>query len=249
VARNAQSVADQIVAIRDRWHTKNHPFFQSMSEGKLPLKALAKFQALHYQYVARAAPSFGVFYSRAYQHEDVRKMIAENVAEEEGLKAIDRPGHEAQDHNDLIFRFCRAAGMSDEEVRNVKITPAWWARMLYYAHVTTTEPVGVALAMQTTQEGQMPGLMIDVVLPAFEKHYGFKRNAPEIEFFTEHAEADMEHSSKQMELCVKYCDTPELEARALAVAQQMVELRWASISDVYRSEVLRERDLLPVGVA
>jgi len=29
----------------------------------------------------------------------------------------------------------------------------------------------------------------------------------------------------------------------------MVELRWASISDVYRSEVLRERDLLPVGVA
>jgi len=249
MARNSESVADKIVAIRDRWHTKNHPFFQTMAEGKLPLKALAKFQALHYQYVARAAPSFGVFYSRAYQHEDVRKMIAENVAEEEGLKAIDRPGHEAHDHNDLIFRFCRAAGMSDDEVRNVKITPAWWARMLYYAHVTTTEPIGVALAMQTTQEGQMPGLMIDVVLPAFEKHYGFKRNAPEIEFFTEHAEADMEHSSKQMELCVKYCDTPELEARALAVAQQMVELRWASITDVYRSEVLRERDLLPASVA
>jgi pyrroloquinoline quinone (PQQ) biosynthesis protein C len=243
------SIADEIVAIRDRWHTKNHPFFRVMAEGKLPLKALARYQALHYQYVARAAPSFGVLYARAYQYEDVRKMIAENVAEEEGLKAIDRPGHEAHDHNELIFRFCRAAGMSEAEVRNVKMTPAWWARSLYYYHVTTTEPVGVALAMQTTQEGQMPALMKEVVLPAFEKHYGFKRNAPEIEFFTEHAEADEEHSRKQIELCEKYCDTPELKDRALAAAQQAVELRWASISDCYRADVLGEKELLPAGVA
>ena len=249
MARNAQSVADQIIAIRDRWHTKNHPFFQTMSEGKLPLKALAKFQALHYQYVARAAPSFGVFYSRAYQHEDVRKMIAENVAEEEGLKAIDRPGHEAQDHNDLIFRFCRAAGMSDEEVRDVKITPAWWARiaLLRPCDDDRARRRGARHADDAGRPDARPD--DEVVLPAFEKHYGFKRNRARDRVL--HRACRSRHGAQQQAdgAVRQILRHARLEARALAVAQQMVELRWASISDVYRSEVLREKELLPAGVA
>jgi hypothetical protein len=53
-------------------------------------------------------------------------MMAEDLAE--GLKAIPREGHEPHDRNELMFRFCRAAGLSDAEVRNMKMTPAWWAR-------------------------------------------------------------------------------------------------------------------------
>jgi len=239
------SVTEGIVAIRDRWHTKRHPFFRTFAEGKLPLRALGRYQALHFHYVSMALPSFGILYARAYGHEDVRKMVAENVSEEEGLKAIPQEGHEPHDHNELIFRFCRATGMSDADVRATPMTPAWWARSLYYYHVTATEPVGVVLAMQTTQEGQMPGLISEVLLPAFEKHYGFRRSAREIEFFTEHDAADVEHSRRQIELCEKHCGTPELRARALEVARVACELRWASISDLYREEVLGEKALLP----
>jgi len=189
-----------------------------------------------------------LFYSRFYHLEDVRKMMAENLAEEEGLKAIPQGGHEPHDHTELILRFCRAAGLSDEEVRNMKMPPAWWARSLYYYNTVATEPVGVVLAMQTTQEGQMPGLIGEVLLPAFEKHYGFKRTAREIEFFTEHDSADVEHSRRQSDLCARYLDTPELEARALKVAQEICELRWASISELYRSEVLGQKEVLPPGV-
>jgi pyrroloquinoline-quinone synthase len=238
-------ITNQILAIRDRWHTKRHPFFRAFGDGKLALKALGRYQALHYHFVSYAVRSFGLFYTRFYQLEDVRKMMAENLAEEEGFKAIPQPGHEPHDHTELIFRFCRAAGLSDEEVRNMKMPPAWWARSLYYYHTVATEPVGVVLAMQSTQEGQMPGLIGEVLLPAFEKHYGFKRTALEIEFFTEHDSADVEHSRRQSDLCARYLDTPELEARALRVAQEICELRWASISEVYRSEVLGEKELLP----
>src|SRR5580693_7877631 len=126
--------------------------------------------------------------------------------------------------------------------------PAWWARSLYMYHTTATEPVGVILAMQTTQEGQMPGLISEVLLPAFEKHYGFKRTAREIEFFTEHDAADVEHSRRQIELCGRHLDTPQLEARALQVAEEICQLRWASISELYRSEVLGEKEILPPGV-
>ncbi|HUZ74558.1 MAG TPA: iron-containing redox enzyme family protein [Stellaceae bacterium] len=253
MARNVKlasspSVIDRIIAIRDRWHTKHHPFFRAFAEGRLPLKALGRYQALHFQYVARALPSFGLLYARAYHLEDVRKMIAENVAEEEGLKAIPEPGHEAHDHNELIFRFCRAAGLSDDEVRSIRMPPAWWGRSLYYYHTVATEPVGVVLAMQTTQEGQMPGLISEVLLPAFEKHCGWKRDAPEIAFFTEHDAADVEHSRRQIELCARHLDTPALEARALEVAEQMCVLRWASLTDLYRADVLRETEILPPGI-
>ncbi|MGH7091108.1 MAG: TenA family transcriptional regulator [Stellaceae bacterium] len=248
-ASSTKPVTQKIVAIRERWHTKHHPFFRVFSEGKLPLKAMGRYQALHYQYVQRALPSFGVFYSNAYHLIDVRKAVAENISEEEGLAAIPQPGHEPHDHNEMMFRFCRATGMSDDEVRAIPMTPAWWARSLYYANVTTTEPVGVVLAMQTTQEGQMPGLISEVLLPAFEKHYGFKRTASEIEFFTEHDAADVEHSRRQMELCAKYVDTLALERRALEVAETICRLRWASISDLYREEVLGEKELLPPTMA
>jgi pyrroloquinoline quinone (PQQ) biosynthesis protein C len=201
MARNGSLVTDRILAIRDRWHTKRHPFFLAFGEGKLPLKALGRYQALHFHFVSRALASFGMLYARGYHFEDVRKMIAENIAEEEGLK-----------------------------------------------HTTATEPVGVILAMQTTQEGQMPGLISEVLLPAFEKHYGFKRNSPEIEFFTEHDAADVEHSRRQIELCGRHLKTPELEARAEQVAEEICQLRWASISELYRSEVLGEREILPPDI-
>ena len=204
---------EQILAIRDRWHTKRHPFFKAFAEGKLALKALGRYQALHYHFVGYAVRSFGLFYTASTHLDDVRKMIAENLAEEEGFKALPQPGHKAQDHVELILRFCRAAGLTDEEVRNMKMPPAWWARSLYYYQTVATEPVGVVLAMQSTQEGQMPGLISEVLLPAFEKHYGFKRAAPEIEFFTEHDSADVEHSRRQSDLCARYLNTPELEAR------------------------------------
>jgi pyrroloquinoline quinone (PQQ) biosynthesis protein C len=245
---SSSSITDRIIAVRERWHTKQHPFFGAFGEGKLPLRALGRYLALHYHFVSRALPAFGILYARCYHLEEVRKAIAENLAEEEGLKAIPEPGHEPHDHNELIFRFCRAAGFSSDEVRNIHLPPAWWARSLYYYHTTATEPVGVVLAMQTTQEGQMPGLISEVLMPAFETHYGFRSSAPEIEFFTEHDAADVEHSRRQIELCAKYLDTPMLEARALQVAEEICELRWASITELYRLEVLGEKDILPPSV-
>ena len=68
----------------------------------------------------------------------------------------------------------------------------------------------------------------------------------EIEFFVQHHAADVEHSRRQGEaLCAKYLDTPDIEARALKVAEEMCILRWASITDLYRQEVLLEEELPP----
>jgi pyrroloquinoline quinone (PQQ) biosynthesis protein C len=242
------AVIDDVLAIRERWHTKQHPFFQALAEGKLPFRLLGTYLALHGRFVSYALPSFGILYGRSYQHEDIRKAIAENISEEEGFKAIPRAGHTPHDHNELIVRFCKAAGLSEREIRTVKMTPAWWARSLHYYQTTTQEPLGVVLAMQSTQEGQQPALNTEVILPALAKHYGYPAGSPAIEFFTEHAEADVEHSRRQTELCIKYCDTDAQKARALEVAEQACMLRWVSVTDLYRRDYLGEKDILPPGV-
>ena len=242
-------IVGDIHAIRERWHTKTHPFFGALGEGKLPLRALGIYLAMHFQFVQRALASFGILYTRLYAYEDVRKAIVENLSEEEGLKAIPREGHVPHDHNELIVRFCKAAGLAEHEVRGMKMTPAWWGRSLHYYQTALQEPVGVVLAMQTTQEGQQPALNSEVVLPALARHYGYPPGSPEIEFFTEHAEADIEHSRRQAELCARYLDTDAAKARALEVAEQACMLRWASITELYRRDYLGEKDILPAGVS
>ena len=240
------SIAKQIIAIRDRWHTKNHPFFQAMTDGSLDLRALGIYMANHFQFVAHAQPAFGLLYYRAPQ--DVRDTLVENLAEEQGLAAIPGEGHEAHNHNDMIFRFCEAAGIDEEAVRSTKMSASWVGRSLHYVHCLREEPIGVALAMQSTQEGQQVDLNNEITIPAFQAHYGFKYDAPEIGFFIEHAEADLEHSQRQIELCEKYLDNEEDRVRAIEVCEDAVRLRWESISDLHRRHVLNEDTILPSGV-
>ncbi len=242
----ARATANRIVAIREKWHTKKHPFFRRFATGKLPLHAMGVYMAQHYHFVSMALPSMGHLMAKAPA--DVRLSIIENLAEEAGLAAIAREGHVPHDHMDDIFAFTRAAGLKDKEVRDLERTPAWWARTLHYVCTLQNEPVGVVLAMQSTQEGQQVALNTEVTLPAFAKHYGYPRGSRAIAFFEEHAEADEVHSDRQISLCMKYLDTPALVQRACVVAEEAVKLRWASISDLYRSEVLKEKPMLPPGV-
>ena len=240
------AIAKKIVAIREKWHTKRHPFFREFAKGRLPLRAMGVYMAQHYRFVELALPAFGHLMARAPA--DVRYSLIENLAEESGLSAIPREGHKPHDHMLDIFAFTRAAGLKDGEVRALERTPAWWARTLHYIRTLQDEPVGVALAMQSTQEGQQVALNVEVTLPAFAKHYGYKKGARAIEFFEEHAAADEEHSLRQLELCARYLGAPGLQARACRVAEEACMLRWASITDLYRSEVLRQKPILPRGV-
>lgn len=246
MANNA-SIIGRINEIRDRWHTKNHPFFQMMLDGSLDLRALGVYMANHYRFVSYAAPSFGLLFYRAPH--DVQESLVENLAEEQGLLAIPGEGHEPHDHNKMIFDFCGAAGLGEDEVRTTPMSPAWIGRSLHYVHCLREEPVGVALAMQSTQEGQQVALNTEVTIPSLTTRYGFAPDAPEIAFFVEHAEADLEHSERQLALCAKYIDTSALERRAIEVCEEAVRLRWASITDVYRQHVLKETELLPPGIA
>lgn len=238
-------IAARITAIRDKWHTKQHPMFRSLAAGELNLRTLGIYMAQHAKYVRYGLEAFGLLYARGAG--DIRKMLVENMAEEERLMG-GNTDHGAHDHMEMIYDFCEAAGMTRDEVLDVEMTPGWYGRALYYLNVARTEPVGVVLAMQFTQEGQMPALNGEVVIPALEKHYGHKKTDRAVVFFAEHELADEDHSSRQIALASKYLNTPELQTRAEEVAEEMCRLRWGCTSDTYRKEHLQQWDEMPPGV-
>ncbi len=245
-AAGISEVTERVVAIRDTWHTKRHPMFRALARGELDLRVLGVYMAQHAKYVRHGLEAFGLVYAKAPG--DVRKMLVENMAEEEGLIG-GHTDHGAHDHMEMIYAFCDAAGMTKDDVLGVDMPAAWWGRALYYLNVARVEPVGVMLAMAFTQEGQMPALNSEVVLPALATHYGIGRSDRAAMFFAEHEMADQEHSQRQLGLAAKYLDTPALEARAVEVAGEMCRLRWACTTATYRIEQLGEREELPPGVA
>ncbi len=245
--RIGKEAADAVVGLRETWHTKNHPFYVEFHQGKIGLAPMAALMAQHYQHVTRALPSFGLIYAKAPA--DGRRYILENLAEEEGLIAGPGEDREPHDHAELIFRFCRYAGMSDEEVRAAEQLPAWRARSYFYLNTVRDEPFPVIVAMQATQEGQQPATNGERTLPAFETHHGLAQDHPAIGFFAEHFIADAEHSSRQIELVARLVVNEALAARAVAVAEIAVKTRWACMNDIYRTAVLGQADPLPQGVA
>ena len=174
-AAGISDITDRIVAIRDKWHTKRHPMFRALAKGELNLRVLGVYMAQHAKYVRRGLEGFGA--SLLPAPGDVRKMLVENMAEEEGLIG-GHTEHGAHDHMEMIYTFCAAAGMTRDEVLGVDMPAAWWGRALYYLNTARVEPVGVMLAMAFTQEGQMPALNSEIVLPALETHYGHRAHRP-----------------------------------------------------------------------
>ncbi len=247
VTSTNSDIGNKIIAIRDKWHTKNHPLFTTLATGELDLRILGIHQANHLKYVELALESFGILYARGPA--EIRKMCVENLAEEEGIIAQTEVGEEPHEHIDMIYNFCTAAGLTREEIDATEMTPAWWGRTLYYRHLSAVEPIGVVLAAFYTQEGQQPQLNNEVTIPALTTHYGFERDSDAIEFFVAHELADQEHSQRQLDTAVKYINTPELEDRALYCAEKMCRLRWASATDLYRLHHLNEQEILPDGVS
>ncbi|MGE3934309.1 MAG: hypothetical protein AB7F67_13715, partial [Rhodospirillaceae bacterium] len=98
-ARTPDRLSDRLIAIRDRWHCRNHPFYADLAAGRLELRHLGTFLVQHYLVVRQIFRSIGIAYAKA--PDDIARNIIENLAEEAGLLGID--GHAAHNHTDLIL--------------------------------------------------------------------------------------------------------------------------------------------------
>ena len=214
---------DQLIAARDKNHSKDHPFFDLWAAGKLTKEQTAFYCTQHFHYVGDYL-NWLAYEASQIPRRDVKAFLFENLGDEENPD--DR-------HLDMLKDYVAASGVERDSVETSIVLPGtdqlqnWGWRMVYH------RPWQAALAgMFIGLESQFLDICKKIV-PALHKHYGYKARAREIRFFEEHVHADEIHGAKGFAIVEKYCDTAELQALAIKQIEEATVRRWRYMNSIY----------------
>jgi pyrroloquinoline-quinone synthase len=201
----------------------SHPFYQAWTEGRLSLDTLRAYARQYFHHV-EAFPRAVSAVHTACPDRDGRRMLAENLAEEEGIEAG------KQDHASLWLMFACGLGESEEGVRSQQLNPETRALIDTFRRLSR-QSYAAGLGALYAYESQFPGVATAKIEGLVDR-YGISDEAT-LRFFRVHATADVEHSSVCRELLDRL---PEGEkAEAIAAGEELAGALWNFLSGVEAS--------------
>jgi len=197
-----------------------HPFYQAWTEGRLPLETLRDYSRQYFHHVEAFPRAVSAVHSSCPDR-DGRRMLAENLAEEEGVEAG------KQDHASLWLMFATGLGESEDAVRAQQINPETQALIETFRKLSRRSYAS-GLGALYAYESQFPGVASAKIEGLIDR-YGIS-DEPTLRFFRVHEYADVEHSS----VCRALLDRlPEDEkAEAVAAGEELAGALWNFLSGV-----------------
>jgi pyrroloquinoline-quinone synthase len=197
-----------------------HPFYQAWTEGRLPLETLRDYARQYFHHVEAFPRAVSAVHS-ACPDRDGRRMLAENLAEEEGVEAG------KQDHASLWMMFACGLGESEGAVREQQLNPETRALIETFRRLSR-QSYAAGLGALYAYESQFPGVASAKVEGLIDR-YGIS-DEPTLRFFRVHESADVEHSA----VCRALLDRlPEAErAEAVAAGEELAGALWNFLSGV-----------------
>ena len=133
-----------------------HPFTQMWAEGKLSREQLGQWAIQHYYYISVIPPQFAVLYARMTDPVG-RHLLMENLVGEE------MPHAPEKSHPNLLLKFARACGVSEETVlaaeADGEILSGTRAMRSWIWELASIRPLHEACAgIMVALEGQLPTL-------------------------------------------------------------------------------------------
>jgi len=198
----------------------SHPFYQAWTEGQLPLDTLRAYARQYFHHVEAFPRAVSAVHS-ACPDRDGRRMLAENLAEEEGIEAG------KQDHATLWLMFACGLGEDEGAVRAQHLNPETAALIDTFARLSRRS-YAAGLGALYAYESQFPGVASAKIEGLIDR-YGI-RDEETLRFFRVHEQADVEHSA----VCRALLDRlPESEqAEAIAAGEELAEALWNFLSGV-----------------
>ncbi len=198
----------------------SHPFYRAWTEGRLPLDTLRAYARQYFHHVEAFPRAVSAVHS-ACPERDGRRMLAENLAEEEGIEAG------KQDHATLWLMFAAGLGEKEEGVRAQELnveTRALIDTFRKLSHKSYAAGLGALYAY----ESQFPGVASAKIEGLIDR-YGIA-DEETLRFFRVHERADVEHSAVCRELLDRL---PEDEkAEAVAAGEELAGALWNFLSGV-----------------
>jgi pyrroloquinoline-quinone synthase len=200
-----------------------HPFYQAWTEGRLPLDSLRDYARQYFHHVEVFPRAVSAVHS-ACPDRDGRRMLAENLAEEEGIEAG------KQDHASLWLMFASGLGETEEDVRAQELNDETQALIDTFRKLSRRSYAS-GLGALYAYESQFPDVASAKIEGLIDR-YGIS-DEETLRFFRVHESADIEHSS----VCRALLDRlPEDErAEAIAAGEELAGALWNFLSGVEAS--------------
>ena len=198
----------------------SHPFYQAWTEGRLPLGTLRDYARQYFHHVAAFPRAVSAVHS-ACPDRDGRRMLAENLAEEEGLDAG------KQDHASLWLMFACGLGEDEAAVRSQGLNPETQVLIDTFRRLSR-QSYAAGLGALYAYESQFPGVASAKIEGLIDR-YGIS-DEETLRFFRVHQSADVEHSA----VCRALLDRlPEDErAEAIGAGEELASALWNFLSGV-----------------
>lgn len=203
-----------------------HPFYQAWTEGRLPLDTLRSYARQYFHHVEAFPRAVSAVHS-ACPDRDGRHMLAENLAEEEGLEAG------KQDHASLWLMFAGGLGESEEGVRAQELNAETQALIDTFRKLSRRSYAS-GLGALYAYESQFPGVASAKIEGLIDR-YGIA-DEETLRFFRIHESADIEHSA----VCRALLDRlPEAEREeAIAAGEELAGALWNFLSGIEAREMV-----------
>ena len=201
----------------------SHPFYQAWTEGRLPLDTLRSYARQYFHHVEAFPMAVSAVHSSCPDR-DGRRMLAENLAEEEGIEAG------KQDHASLWLMFACGLGEDEASVRDQQLNRETEELIDTFRRLSRRSYAS-GLGALYAYESQFPGVATAKIEGLVER-YGIS-DEETLRFFNVHATADVEHSA----VCRQLLDRlPEMEkAEAIAAGEELAGALWNFLSGVEAS--------------
>ena len=199
-----------------------HRFYQAWTEGRLPLDTLRDYARQYFHHVEAFPRAVSAVHS-ACPDRDGRRMLAENLAEEEGLEAG------KQDHASLWLMFACGLGEDESAVRAQQLNAETQALIDTFRRLSRRSYAS-GLGALYAYESQFPGVA-SAKIEGLVERYGIADEAT-LRFFRVHESADLQHA----QVCRDLLDRlPEAEREeAVAAGEELAGALWNFLSGVER---------------
>ena len=197
-----------------------HPFYQAWTEGRLPLDTLRAYARQYFHHVEAFPRAVSAVHSSCPDR-DGRRMLADNLAEEEGIAAG------KQDHAGLWLMFACGLGESEEGVRGQALNPETQGLIDTFRKLSR-QSYAAGLGALYAYESQFPGVA-SAKIEGLTDRYGIT-DEETLRFFRVHEYADVEHSAVCRELLDRLSE--DEKAEAVAAGEELARALWNFLSGV-----------------
>ena len=201
----------------------SHPFYRAWTEGRLPLDTLRAYARQYFHHVEAFPRAVSAVHS-ACPDRDGRRMLAENLAEEEGVEAG------KQDHATLWMMFARGLGEDEGSVKAQELNPETRSLIDTFRRLSRRSYAS-GLGALYAYESQFPGVAT-AKIEGLVARYGVT-DEETLRFFRVHATADVEHSAVCRELLDRLPE--DQKAEAIAAGEELAGALWNFLSGVEAS--------------